>query len=97
MPTAPNYDADFVEIHFKAKDGQIKSDDIMDSDKTAQFVLEDAQGNKLSCLTFQIWGVQFDVETAQFSTDETQEKFSLLYELPDGVNLEDLTLTVSGS
>ena len=96
-PTAPNYEADFVEIHFKAKDGQINSDDIMDPDKTAQFVLEDAQGNKLSCLTFQIWGVQFDVETAQFSTDETQEKFSLLYELPDGVNLEDLTLTVSGN
>ena len=62
-------------------------------DNIQQFVLKDENGEEIPLYCWSWWGVGYSDEKG-FFTEESQEGFSLMYFLPDGVNAEDLVLSV---
>ena len=93
-PMSTIKDQNFVEISLLAKEGDILTEDINDEKKITQFVITTSGNEVLKLHSTTMRGVTFDAETGKFSTKEKQEGFSLIFELPDGVTLEDLTMTV---
>lgn len=93
-PMSTIKDQNFVEVRLLAKEGDILTEDINDEKKITQFVITTSGNEVLKLHSTTMQGVTFDAETGKFSTKEKQEGFSLIFELPDGVTLEDLTMTV---
>lgn len=93
-PMSTIKDQNFVEVRLLAKEGDILTEDINDEKKITQFVITTSGNEVLKLHSTTMRGVTFDAETGKFSTKEKQEGFSLIFELPDGVTLEDLTMTV---
>lgn len=96
-PTSNIHDDEFVEIRIVGKNGDIALTDIQDNSKIEQFILTDAGGNELSIYTIRYWGIGFDADNGDFSLNDEQEGFTLIYRLPEGVTVNELTLSVSGS
>ena len=94
-PLSTIKDDTFAEIRLLGKDCEILFEDIENEDNLALFVLTDADGNELELHSYTCWGISIDAQTMQFSTNETQEGFSLLFSVPDGTDPEDLTLVVN--
>ena len=81
-----------VEIRLLGGEGGVAYADL-EQEKIEQFVLKDASGEVIPLYCWSWWGVGYSDEKG-FFTEESQEGFSLMYFLPDGVNAEDLVLSV---
>ncbi len=97
ISTSNIHDNKFVEIRLVGKNGDIALTDIQDSNKIKQFILTDADGKELSIYNVSFWGIGFDAKNGKFSSNDEQEGFTLIYWLPEGVTVNELTLSVSGS
>ena len=84
-----------VEIRLLGGDDGVAYEDLI-QDNIAQFVLRDASGEEIPLYCWSWWGVGFDPEKG-FGSFDVQEGFLLFYFLPEGVNAEDLTLTVENT
>ena len=84
-----------VQIRLLAGEDGIAYADLI-QDNFTQFMLVDASGEEIPLYGFSWWGVGFDPEKG-FGSADVQEGFLLNYFLPEGVNAEELVLTLRPS
>ncbi len=83
--------ANCVMLQLGCDDG-VRSSDLTD-DNVKQFLLTLPDGSEVRPYGYNWWGFQFD-STKGFVNNDVQDGFRLVFEIPEGTDLETLKLTV---
>lgn len=80
----------YIIARLLCKDGKIETDEIS-KESVDTLVLRSAAGQEWTCDAYNLWGIKFG-DDLKFSTDPTQEGFSLVFIVSEEVALADLKL-----
>lgn len=85
----------YVVARLQSAEGKLRLEDITNQ-AVGTIHLRVSSGDRFEPCLYVLWGVKFD-SVAGFSTNDEQEGFCLLFVVPEGIDLQELSIEVSDS